>query len=304
MPKRLVFMGSPDFALPSLNALANEYQVVGVVTQPDRPAGRGRHLTPPPIKELAERIGLPVIQPKTLKDPVAMEQLQTWRPDLIIVVAFGQILRQVVLDLPVHGCLNIHASLLPRWRGAAPIQAAILHGDIQTGVTIMRMDPGVDTGPILAQHPEPIFPEDTAGSLSARLASLGAELLIETLPGYLRGDVQPIPQDDSFATYAPMIAKGEGRLDFNLSALELTRRVRAFHPWPGTFIEWNGGRLNILQAHPAEFRSDSPGAQVIHDGLPAIATAEGLLILDRVQPAGKKPMQGKEFLRGARDWIT
>ncbi|HEY5902380.1 MAG TPA: methionyl-tRNA formyltransferase, partial [Anaerolineales bacterium] len=181
---RLVFMGSPDFALPTLRALSERYQVVGVVTQPDRPSGRGRGLTPPPVKTLALELGLPLIQPERLRLPDAMEALRTFAPDLIVVAAFGQILKPSVLDLPRYGCINVHASLLPRWRGAAPINAAILHGDHETGVTIMRMDPGLDTGPILSQAAIPIGPDETAGELYERLSMLGAELLIETLPGY------------------------------------------------------------------------------------------------------------------------
>ena len=203
MNDRIVFMGSPEFALPSLTALARDFQVVGVVTQPDRPAGRGRELTPPPVKTLAQQFGLPIIQPERLKEPAAQQQLQDWAPDVIVVAAFGQILRSAVLGLPPHGCINVHASLLPRWRGAAPVQAAILNGDGETGITIMCMDAGVDTGGILSQRSQRIAPEDTGGSLSQRLAELGAALLVDTLPGYLRGDIQPQPQVDAVATYAP-----------------------------------------------------------------------------------------------------
>ena len=187
MTPSTVFMGSPDLALPILQALAAHYPIVGVVTQPDRPAGRGQALTPPPVKVLAEKLALPVIQPRRLREPEAMERLRSWAPELIVVAAFGQILRPEVLDLPRYGCINVHASLLPRWRGAAPIQAAILHGDADTGVTIMKMDPGVDTGPLLSQRSLPISPQDTAASLSEKLSALGAELLLETLPAYLKG---------------------------------------------------------------------------------------------------------------------
>ncbi len=191
MSERIVFMGSPEFALPALQRLAANYNVVGVVTQPDRPAGRGRSLAIPPVKRFALEQGLPVIQPERLKETDAMHQLQEWAPDVIVVAAFGQILRQPVLELPPYGCINIHASLLPRWRGAAPIHAAILNADPVTGVTIMRMDAGIDTGPILSQRAIPILLEDTGGSLGQRLADLGADLLIETLPGYLEGRITP-----------------------------------------------------------------------------------------------------------------
>lgn len=304
MTIRIVFMGSPDFALPVLAALEGNFSVVGVVTQPDRPAGRGRELTPPPVKVLTRELGLPVIQPKNLRQPEALEQLQDWDPEVIVVAAFGQILRPNVLDLPPHGCVNVHASLLPRWRGAAPIQAAILHGDETTGVTIMKMDPGVDTGPILAQEPIPISPTDTAGTLSPKLAQLGADLLVETLPGYLSGDIEPKPQDDSQATYAPMLKKSDGELDFSETAEVLARKVRAYNPWPGTFTFLNQQRLKIHRAHPVDAEAISPGQSTIYQDLPAIGTRSGLLVLDEVQPAGKKPMPGEVFLHGAKDWAN
>ncbi len=300
-------MGSPDFALPTLQALADHFPVVGVVTQPDRPAGRGRTLTPPPVKILAAELDLPVIQPSSLRDIEAAAQLRTWEPDLIVVAAFGQILRQAVLDLPPYGSINVHASLLPRWRGAAPIQAAILHGDQETGVTIMKMDPGVDTGPLLSQRAIPISPEATAGSLSPQLARVGAELLLETLPSYLNGELVPKPQEGE-ATYAPMIKKGDAELDFRRPAEELERSVRAFNPWPGAFLTWGGGRLKIHQARnsaqdlrPAT-ETYKPGHLTTFDEHPAIVTPDGLLILEEVQPAGKKPMSGNVFLRGAKNW--
>lgn len=302
MKPRLVFMGSPKFALPTLSALAENYSIQGVVTQPDRPAGRGKELTPPAIKSFAVDLGLPVIQPERLKDPAAMQQLANWAPDLIVVVAFGQILRQAVLDLPRYGCINVHASLLPRWRGAAPIQAAILAGDEWTGVTIMRMDSGVDTGPILSQRGIPILCEDTAGSLSERLAELGAELLIETLPAYLMGELQPRPQNELGVTYAPMLKKGDGQLDFTQSALDLAQRVRAFNPWPGATTQWKGQPLRIHSAHAIEDYLSQPGQRLVYGPKPAIGTGQGTLVLDEVQPAGKKAMPGDVFLRGARDW--
>lgn len=298
----LVFMGSPQFALPTLQALAQDYRVVGVVTQPDRPAGRGRDLTPPPVKLLAVELGIPVDQPGRLRHPDAIAQLQNWQPDFIVVAAFGQILPSQVLDLPPHGCLNVHASLLPRWRGAAPIQAAILHGDEQTGVTIMQMDPGLDTGPILSQRATPIQPEDTSGSLSQRLAQLGADLLIDTLPGYLRDEITPQPQDDSQATLAPMLLKSAGQLDFNQPALHLARQVRALSPWPGAYTHWKGKLLKVHRAHAVDAPAGEPGRPVLRNGLPAFSTAQGLLVLDQVQLAGKKAMPGQTFLQGAQEW--
>ena len=302
MAARVVFMGSPDFALPSLRALAADYQVVGVVTQPDRPAGRGKQLTAPAVKTLAQELGLPVIQPSRLREPEAIAQLRAWAPDLIVVAAFGQILRQEVLDLPPHGCLNVHASLLPRWRGASPIQAAILAGDAKTGVTIMRMDEGLDTGPILSQRAGPIAPDDTAASLSEKLSMLGANLLIDTLPKYLAGELKPTPQPESGITSAPILKKSDGELDPALSAEALARKVRAFNPWPGAFIIWKKQPLKVHRATVIT-RTSRPGQHLVEGGLPALGTANGLLILDEVQPAGKRPMSGSEFLRGTRDWI-
>ena len=301
---RVVFMGSPAFALPTLNTLIEHLDVVGVVTQPDRPAGRGRKLTPPPVKVLAEESDLSIIQPKRLSEEDAMQQLQTWQPDFIVVAAFGQILKPDVLDMPEHGCINVHASLLPRWRGAAPIHAAIRAGDAETGITIMQMDEGLDTGPMLAKRSLAIKDEDTNGSLSPRLAELGAELLIETLPKYLRGEIAPQAQDDVLSTYAPMLKKAEGALDFTQDAQSLARQVRAFQPWPGTYTEWNGARLKVLQAHASDKVSTSPGKTSMEAGLPAIGTSDGWLVLDKVQPAGKKSMDGASFLNGTPDWAS
>ncbi len=306
MTIRTVFMGSPEFSLPSLRLLAQHFPVVGVVTQPDREAGRGRKLTPPPVKTLALELGLPLIQPEKLRDPAAMAQLAAWAPDLIVVAAFGQILRPAVLDLPRFGCINVHGSLLPRGRGAAPIQAAILNGDLQTGITIMKMDPGVDTGPMLAQRALEILPDDTAHSLSQRMAELGARLLVETLPRYLNGELPPVPQPTEGATYAPMLKKEDGLLDFSQPAASLALRVRAFNPWPGAYTLWQGNVLKILRAQAAPAGAASPalapGATFQVNGLPAIACGAGCLLLEEVQPAGKKPMPGKVFLNGSRVW--
>jgi methionyl-tRNA formyltransferase len=299
MSIRVVFMGSPDFAVPSLKALTSAYPIVGVVTQPDREAGRGRTLVAPPVKTAALDFGLPVIQPEKLHAPEAMEQLQAWAPDLIVVAAFGQILRPAVLDLPNYGCINVHGSLLPRWRGAAPIQAAILAGDKETGITIMKMDSGVDTGPMLSQSSIPIAPDNTADSIFKKMSTLGAELLLETLPDYLNGSLHPRQQPEVGVTYAPMLKKEDGRLDFTRSAEELARRVRAFNPWPGAFFEWRGGVMKVHAAHASDGRA-MPGTHLIQQKMPAIATGDGVLVLDIVQPAGKKPMPGKAFLAGTK----
>ena len=299
---RVVFMGTPEFAVPSLRALAEHTTVAGVVTQPDRPAGRGQKLLESPVKALALRHNLPVIQPHRLREPQALEQLRAWRPDLIVVAAFGQILKPAVLDLPPHGCLNVHASLLPRWRGAAPIAAAIAAGDVETGVTIMKMDAGLDTGPMLARRTEAIRPDDTTATLSARLAEVGAALLIQTLPDYLNGALAPQAQDDALATYAPQLKKEDGHLDFTRAAVELERRVRAFNPWPGAFALWNGQPLKVLRARVIESHGDPGVVRQTLEGL-AVTCGEGALLLEVVQPAGKRAMRADEFVRGARGFI-
>jgi methionyl-tRNA formyltransferase len=230
-----------------------------------------------------------------------MDQFRAWNPDLIVVAAFGQILRKDVLELPPHGCINVHASLLPRWRGAAPIHAAILHGDTETGVTIMKMDVGLDTGPMLSQRAIPLMPDDTAGSVLEELSQLGADLLIETLPDYLSGKLTPTPQPDEGMTYAPMIKKEQGQLDFTQDVNELERRVRAFNPWPGAFMDFDGTLLKIHRAH-AEAGDAVEGQRLVWRSQPAIGARGGMLILDEVQPAGKKPMSGSSFLAGARNW--
>jgi methionyl-tRNA formyltransferase len=295
-------LGSPEFAVPTLRKLAEQFQVVGVVTQPDRPAGRGQILKSPPVRLLAGELNLPVIQPRKISEPETMRQIHNWAPDLIVVAAFGQILRPEALNLPAFGCINVHASLLPRWRGAAPIQAAILNGDEQTGITIMRMDPGIDTGPILSQVSIQLTGLETAGSLGSTLSKLGAELLAKTLPGYLDDTLVPILQDDSLATYASMIKKEAGLLDFSKPAKYLERKVRAFNPWPGAYTLWNNSMVKIHLVHSIDGMLALPGKRIIYNGLPAFTTGQGILVIDHLQPAGKKPMDGKTFLHGARDW--
>jgi len=303
MSIRIVFMGSPDFALPSLSVLAaaRNYQVVGVVTQPDRVSGRRRDLKSPPVKSLALELNIPVVQPEKLREATA--QLQEWNPDLIVVAAFGQILKRDILDLPRYGCINVHASLLPRWRGAAPINAAILNGDEETGVTIMQMDAGLDTGPMLSRKSIRIRQDDTAGSVSQALSTLGANLLKETLPDYISGIIIPQPQPLEGGTYAPMLKKEDGMLNFACSAVELERRVRAMNPWPGAWFEWNGNLLKVLRASVISGEKGLvSGSRFTVEGRPAVQSAKGALVLDEVQPAGKKVMPGKSFLAGAREW--
>ncbi len=305
MKKRIVFMGSPEFAVPTLQSLIHNFNVIGVVTQPDRPAGRGRTLTPPPVKTLALENDLPVIQPARIREPDAMQKLQAWQPDVIVVAAFGQILRQQVLDMPAHGCINVHASLLPRWRGAAPIQAAILHGDSHTGVSIMRMDAGIDTGPVYCQKAIDIHPEDTSESLGKSLANCGADLLVETLPDILDGSLIPQPQDENLATYASMLKKEDGLLDFSQPAQSLVNKIRAYYSWPGAFTSWQEQPLKILKAYAVtqQTTSQPSGKRIVFESYPAITTSDGCLVLETLQPAGKKAMDGKVFLTGARNWI-
>ena len=305
MNTRIVFMGSPKFALPTLNALVENYSVVGVITQPDRPAGRGRAMHSPEIKLLANQLALPVIQPRRVRESDVIAHIQEWAPDLIVVAAYGQILPTTLLDLPTFGCVNIHASLLPRWRGAAPIQAAILHGDQETGITLIMMDAGMDTGPIIDQVSTPILADDTADTLSERLSKLGAAALIETLPGYLSGALKPKIQGESQVTMAPLLSKSDGKLDFSRTALELERQVRAFNPWPNAFLIWKNQPLKIFKATPQETDAKfMPGTHTTIRDFPAVQTSDGLLILEEVQPAGKKRLPGDIFLRGAKDWET
>lgn len=296
-------MGSPEFSLPALNALMAISNVVGVVTQPDRPVGRGRNPAPPPIKRRADELHLPVIQPEKLRSPEAMARLRSWQPDLILVAAFGQILRSDVLNLPRFGCLNLHASLLPRHRGASPVAAAILAGDVETGITLMQMDAGLDTGPILANRQLTILPADTTESLTNRLAILAAETLTEYFSVYIRGQLAPKPQDSNLATYAAQLTKENGRLDARLDATHLERQIRAYTPWPGTFLMWNQTPLKILSGEARESLSTEPeGTLMVLEKFPAVRCHTGILILRTVQLPGKKPTSGKDFLNGVRDF--
>ncbi len=294
-------MGTPKFALPTLEKLCDAYSIVGIVTQPDRPAGRGRQCVAPPVKLLAEGEGIPVFQPERLRAIEAVEHVRAWMPDLIVVAAFGQILPAVILELPRFGALNIHSSLLPRWRGATPVQAALLAGDSVTGVTIMRMDEGLDTGPIIAQRELPIRENETAGELEERLAQLGAELLLDVLPAYLSGELQPRPQPEEGVTLTRRLRKEAAALDWQQPALKLERQIRAFSPEPGAFTMWGVERLKILRAQAlreAPFPQTTPGTVFAWESMPAVATGDGALVLLQLQMAGKRPMSGDAFLRG------
>lgn len=299
---RIVFMGTPDFAVPTLRRLIETHHVIGVVTQPDRPAGRGSKIQMSPVKLTALDAGIPVFQPEKLRRVEAIDELRQWQAELYVVAAFGQILPQAVLDLPRYGSINVHASLLPRWRGAAPIQAAIRAGDPETGITIMKMDAGLDTGPILSQRAIPIAPDETGQSLHDKLAQLGGDLLIETLPGYVNGTIQPIPQDETLATFAPRIDKDDGRIDWTQSAAQIERTVRAFTPWPGTFTHWDGQLLKILAGRDIE-GSAPVGAVIAQNGMIAVGTGDGLFRLERVQLEGRKPTDVDDFVRGYPDFV-
>lgn len=300
---RVVFMGSPAFAVPTLKTLSEQYSVVALICQPDRPAGRGRASRPPATKVFAVEAGIPVLQPHRLRDAEVISRIAGLQPDLVVVAAYGQILPQSLLDQSENGSLNVHASLLPRWRGAAPIQSAILSGDKQSGVTIMQMDAGLDTGPILSQRKVRIEQDETGGALTMRLSHLGAELLIESLPGYLSRELTPVPQDETLSTYAPLLKKTDGALDLQETAEHLARQIRAFDPWPGTYIQWDDRRLAVKRAHTVPHNHTIAGEIALVNRTPAIGTRQGLLVLDRVQPSGKREMSGEAFIRGAPKFV-
>ncbi len=302
---RVIFMGTPEFAVPCLQALIETQQVVGVVTQPDKPAGRGNQLRPSPVKVVAEAAGLPVYQPRSLRPEAAAEPLRAWAPDVIVVAAFGQILRPHVLDLPPHGSLNVHASLLPRWRGASPIQHAILAGDETTGITLMRMDEGLDTGPMYAQESLAIDPRETAATLHDRLAALGAAMLRRYLDDILAGRLLSTPQDDNGSTYAPMIRKEAGVIDWTQDAAAIDRLIRAMTPWPGAYTVWDGAPLKVLRARPvgSGLPPERPGHVARHAGEVAVVAGQGGLLLEEVQLPGKRAMAAVDFARGRPEWI-
>ena len=297
---RIVFAGTPDFAVPSLRALLEgPDSVVGVLTQPDRPAGRGRKPRPSPVKQAAEAAGVPVAQPESLKGPAAHEVLADWAPDLMVVAAYGLLVPHQVLDLPHLGAINVHASLLPAYRGAAPIQRALLDGCSETGITIMQMEPGLDTGPSLLQRRLPITDRTTGGELHDALAELGARALTEAIAGIKAGTLEPQPQDPERATYAAKIDKAEAELDWARPAAELDRVVRAFNPWPVAFTRRSGAPLRIWAAHPGGDAVGAAPGTVVADGAPAVACGDGrLLVLDELQPGGRKRMSGEDALRG------
>ncbi|MFO0774897.1 MAG: methionyl-tRNA formyltransferase [Nitrospiraceae bacterium] len=304
---RIIFMGTPEFAVPSLVALlTSDDEVVGVVTQPDRPKGRGQTLTPPPVKVLAQQHGKSVIQPTKMKDPALLEALKAWNPDLIVVVAFGRILPPSILALPPHGCVNVHGSLLPKYRGAAPIQWAVINGEQETGITTMLMDEGMDTGAMLLREATAIRPDDTSGTLAERLSQIGARLLIETLRRLKAGQLQPIPQDNARATLAPIIKKEHGVIDWSLSAAAIVNRIRGFTPWPGssTYLgdeRWTIWRAMVVPPDASLTAESEPGTFLRggKDGI-LVRAGDGVVAVMELQVPGSRRMSAGDFLAGHR----
>jgi methionyl-tRNA formyltransferase len=303
---KIIFMGTPDFAVAALDALCRDgREVILAVTQPDRQKGRGRKVIQTPVKVCAEKWGVPVFQPARIREAGAIEQIRSLEPDLIVVAAFGQILPQELLDIPRLGCINIHASLLPRLRGAAPIQWSVINGDSESGITLMQMDAGLDTGDILFQESVPIGPQETGESLYDRLAQLGGEMIVKYLPAIEAGDVHPVPQQDSLSTYAPMLKKEMGEIDWTMPAGQIEQRMRGMLPWPGAYTTLGGHILKIWRARvqtdaqvPA---GTSPGTVLYTDKKTiCVAAGQGALELLEVQAEGKKRMETDAFLRGTK----
>ncbi len=304
-------MGTPEFAVPSLEHLIlNQYQVVTVYTQPDKTAGRGRSLVSSPVKGAAINWKLPVVQPGSFKEAEVVAQLASFHPDVIVVAAFGQILPQSVLDIPTYRCINIHPSLLPKFRGASPVAAAILAGNEFTGVSLMLMDRGLDTGPVLARAQISISAQDTTGSLTAKLSLIAAQLLLEVLPCWLKGELTPQPQDEAEAAYSGEFTKKDGEIDWSLPTVDIWRRVRAFYPWPGCYTRWQGRQLKIIEVVPLPGSSRMGRIEVgqvvvLNDegAVFGVNTGDGVLGILRLQLEGKRAMSATEFLRGQRQFI-
>ncbi len=304
---RIVFLGTPDYAVPVLSSLFDAgYEVAAVVTQPDRPAGRGRALTSPPVAVWARERGIPVLQPPSLRPPEVAEALAALAPEAMVVASYGRILPPALLTLAPLGCLNVHPSLLPRHRGPSPIAEAILMGETVTGVTIMQLDEGTDTGPVLAQQEVEIGPDDTAGDLTARLFALGGALMARTLREWADGSIEPVAQDETQATYSRKLEKADGELDFTRSAAHLHNQVRAMDPWPGAYTTFKGATLKVLRtsALPAPAEAAPPGTVVALDGAPAaVVTGDGVLAFRELQLEGRRPTDAESFLRGRPDLL-
>lgn len=301
---RIIFMGTPEFAVPALQVLLNgNYNVVAVVTQPDRPKGRKRVLSPTPVKEEALKHNLLVLQPEKLRQPESVEAIRQLAPDLIVTAAYGQILPKSILEMPKLGCINVHASLLPKYRGGAPIHHAVMHGEEVTGVTIMYMDVGLDTGDMIAKIEVPIGECDTTGTMFTKLSKAGAELLERTLPELLAGRIEAVPQNDAEAVYSPNISRDDERIDWSRSAHDIHNQVRGLNPFPGAFTYWNGDVFKIWRTEVATNVTDSSAAsgtvvEAMDSGI-AVQTGDGQLVLTEIQPAGKKAMDVAQFMRGS-----
>lgn len=299
---KVVYMGTPDFAVGPLEAMIQAgHELVAVVTQPDKPKGRGKEMAASPVKECALKHGIPVLTPVKIKTPEAVEELLQYPADIFVVAAFGQILSEEILQMPKYGCINIHASLLPKYRGAAPIQWSIIDGETETGITIMQMDRGLDTGDILFQRKVPIMSEDTGESLFDKLAQTGSELITEALAKIEEGDVHPVRQDDSKSTYAKMLTKAVGKIDWSRSAVEIERLIRGLNSWPSAYTQYHGKQLKIWKAAVVPAMEGAPGtiAKVTKDQV-IVCTGDGALALEEIQLEGKKRMSVKEFLLGRR----
>jgi len=303
---RIVFMGTPEFAVTPLQCLLrNGFEVAAVYSQPDREAGRGRMLASPPVKIAAQNAGIPIYQPEKLRSAEEINHLASLKPDVIVVAAYGQILKEAILNLPPYGCLNIHPSLLPQYRGVSPVTAAIRNGDEFSGVSIMQLDKGVDTGPVLGQVKVRLADWDTTGTLTEKLSSIGGQLLIELLPRLIAGKLVPTPQDGKLASYTKKLEKADGEINWSKPAVEIWRQVRACQPWPGAFTHWQAKQLKIIEAVLLPGESTTRGRVISLPGKPflAVETAAGILGLVQVQMEGKRVMTGEEFLRGQRQII-
>ena len=300
---RIVFLGTADFAIPALISLARTHEISLVVTQPDRPVGRHAVLTPPPVKRMGEELGLPVFQPPRVNAVDALNRIRAAKPDAIVVAAYGQLLKPELIEIPPLGTVNIHASLLPRYRGAAPINWAIIRGEHETGITTFLIDAGMDTGPILLQQRTEIGPDETAGELHSRLGLIGAEVILETLAGLEEGSLTPIPQDDSQATYAPRLSRDDGAIDWSRPAQEVHNLIRGTNPWPGAFTHRDGQRVKVHRSHLTGLGrgGHAPGEVVLRKtGRLLVATGDELLELLEVQREGRPKVSGREFLNGLR----
>jgi methionyl-tRNA formyltransferase len=301
-------MGTPDFAVPALEKLIDGgYEVAAVYTQPDKAAGRGRVVEEPPVKKAALRHNLTVLQPENFKSAETKRQLLELKPDTIVVAAFGQILPRSVLEIPAFGCINIHPSLLPKYRGVAPVPAAILNGEEFTGVSIMLMDKGIDTGPVLTSVHVPVLQQDTTETLMQKLANTSAQLLLDTLPGWFRKEITPQLQNNGEATYTKMLTKEAGEIDWKLPAVQIWRQVRAYQPWPGSYTRWQGKQLKILEAVPLTGEVTGEAGTVLNvnknEAAFGVVTGNGILGVKKVQMEGKKAVTADEFLRGQRQFI-